>query len=77
MHKSQIKFSGKNKNYIINLSSVKLAQRMVTVKVSEYHALQCGSTLMLSLLGKKFYRRHFEIFFSSFAEKISFDISCK
>ena len=34
-------------------------------------------SLMLSMLGKYFIRRHFEIFFSYFSQKIGFDISCK
>ena len=34
LHKSKIQFSGENKNYIINMSSVELAQRVGTVKVS-------------------------------------------
>ena len=33
--------------------------------------------LKLSMLGKNFSRRQFEIFFAYFSQKIGFDISCK
>ena len=36
-----------------------------------------ASLLMFSILGKNFSRRHFEIFFLFFFQKIGFDISCK